>query len=395
MQEGSRKFKYDRKFYNSKARQWLFPLVFMALICLLVQPVYAASFDCKKAGTEMEKTICSDSKLSQLDEKLAAAYREALEKAPQKGESLREGQRQWLRERNECADTHCIKDAYKLRLADLKLVSTGLASEKGTKSQQGAESSNIAATGSEATKEYPPYPDVWGYELPWPDLGQVFVYKMQNGDYAITYPFREKEEDKYFIKYFFSEKQKILTKEEYRLIQQRKSAEKYNITLKNGEHMTRFVFDAGGECTNYFSDNYFNKTDKTGRIVFKKMAFYLHDVYKKVTFLDLYELRKCAGPGEMLMRLENVGDSFIPLDDGTFLLLNRDGGFILRFDKDLNTKSELLNKKVYLIDRDFFVKNFVDKYRLDDSAQSYQTLHDELLKYFMSLKKIILNRGGY
>ncbi|QNQ11771.1 lysozyme inhibitor LprI family protein [Sphingomonas alpina] len=38
----------------------------------------AASFDCAKASTRVEKLICSDPQLSHLDDSLAAAYREAL-----------------------------------------------------------------------------------------------------------------------------------------------------------------------------------------------------------------------------------------------------------------------------------------------------------------------------
>jgi uncharacterized protein len=34
----------------------------------------AASFDCGKAGTKVEKIVCSDADLSKLDEELNAAY---------------------------------------------------------------------------------------------------------------------------------------------------------------------------------------------------------------------------------------------------------------------------------------------------------------------------------
>ncbi|MBV9516701.1 MAG: DUF1311 domain-containing protein, partial [Hyphomicrobiales bacterium] len=38
----------------------------------------AASFDCKKAGTVFEKTVCATPKLSQADDALAQAFAEAL-----------------------------------------------------------------------------------------------------------------------------------------------------------------------------------------------------------------------------------------------------------------------------------------------------------------------------
>jgi hypothetical protein len=88
----------------------------------------------------------------------------------------------------------------------------------------------------------------------------------------------------------------------------------------------------------------------------------------------------------MQMTLENVGSGFVLLNDGTFLLINGYGGFIIRFDKDLNTKSELLNKKLFLIDRDVFVKKFLNKHKLGKTAKDLQALHDDLVKYFMDIK---------
>ena len=93
----------------------------------------AASFDCKKAKTEIGKTICADPQLSALDEKLAEVYRTALAKLSPEGQRLlREGQRTWLKVLpSDCAakDTSriCIETAYKDRLRELasKMVQVG------------------------------------------------------------------------------------------------------------------------------------------------------------------------------------------------------------------------------------------------------------------------------
>ncbi|MES2058890.1 MAG: hypothetical protein V4564_23325 [Pseudomonadota bacterium] len=51
----------------------------LGLVLLIgTAPAGAASFDCAKASTRVEKLVCSDPQLSRLDERLAAAYREAL-----------------------------------------------------------------------------------------------------------------------------------------------------------------------------------------------------------------------------------------------------------------------------------------------------------------------------
>ena len=93
----------------------------------------AASFDCKKAKTEVEKTVCADPQLSAWDEKLAETYRAALAKLSPEGQRLlREGQREWLKDLSKsCAAGSavrlCIETAYKDRLRELssKMVQVG------------------------------------------------------------------------------------------------------------------------------------------------------------------------------------------------------------------------------------------------------------------------------
>lgn len=80
----------------------------------------AASFDCTKATSKIEKMICNDSDLSQLDEDLSAAYRSALQEGKQ-SEELKQDQRRWIKERNSCSDITCVKESYKSRIATLSL----------------------------------------------------------------------------------------------------------------------------------------------------------------------------------------------------------------------------------------------------------------------------------
>lgn len=77
----------------------------------------AASFDCSKAASPVERLVCEDPQLSQLDEKLAAAY-QAKTLTTSDSNSVRE-QRQWLARRNRCPDRVCVRTAYEERLAQL------------------------------------------------------------------------------------------------------------------------------------------------------------------------------------------------------------------------------------------------------------------------------------
>jgi len=85
-------------------------------------PVQAASFDCTKARTKVEHLICSNSELSELDDKLAEKYKTALQNKAQAG-VVRQAQKIWLKERNECGTVNCMQDSYRERIKELSDVS--------------------------------------------------------------------------------------------------------------------------------------------------------------------------------------------------------------------------------------------------------------------------------
>ena len=65
----------------------------------------AAGFDCKRAKSLVEKQICGVPELSKRDGEVAALYTRTLAVLARDGAtSLREEQRGWLREREECED---------------------------------------------------------------------------------------------------------------------------------------------------------------------------------------------------------------------------------------------------------------------------------------------------
>lgn len=84
----------------------------------------AASFDCAKAASYVEKTVCSDEGLSNSDEELARAYRVAMGLVTDT-RSLKEGQQHWLRQvRNQCETPTCLSDAYDKRVDVLWKIAT-------------------------------------------------------------------------------------------------------------------------------------------------------------------------------------------------------------------------------------------------------------------------------
>lgn len=100
------------------------PVAALALLGLFAgSAAQAASFDCNKARTPMEKAICSDMKLSALDDELNAAYKAAAERSGNK-EAIRRWQRDWLKsyEVTHCTDAACWQVQFSERIAALRNV---------------------------------------------------------------------------------------------------------------------------------------------------------------------------------------------------------------------------------------------------------------------------------
>lgn len=104
------------------------PFIAMS-VCLaasLSLPVSAAtpSFDCRKAGNDVERTICRDAELAGLDRTLAELYRTVLARSlPSDQRALKRDQQAWLAGRNDCSgysdQRGCIKAEYESRIRDL------------------------------------------------------------------------------------------------------------------------------------------------------------------------------------------------------------------------------------------------------------------------------------
>jgi uncharacterized protein len=107
-------------------------IIIIVLYGLLSTQATAASFDCKKAASWMEKTICADEVLSQFDDQLAKSYHDALTSlSPEGQKETKQYQKQWVKEISPyCKDrlkakrddnaTQCFKDVYKKRIKQLQ-----------------------------------------------------------------------------------------------------------------------------------------------------------------------------------------------------------------------------------------------------------------------------------
>ena len=81
-------------------------------------PAYAASYECAKAQSTVEKLICADVELSKLDEQLGQAWKQHLRNNKFQNQ-FRNTQKHWIAQRNQCQDADCLKQTYQARLQQM------------------------------------------------------------------------------------------------------------------------------------------------------------------------------------------------------------------------------------------------------------------------------------
>jgi len=108
----------------------VYPLLYTSSKLLLILGVFiaysaticAASFDCKKAVTLVETTICAKDEISNLDSQVAQLYNNALD-ASVNLNSIKYEQNSWLKNvRDKCTNTECLKNAYLARIDELNKI---------------------------------------------------------------------------------------------------------------------------------------------------------------------------------------------------------------------------------------------------------------------------------
>jgi uncharacterized protein len=93
----------------------MFRFFFLILFFFNLSQAGAASFDCAKAGTPFEKTICSNPNLSSLDDRVAQLYG-AAKASSTNPDQLKAEQINWIKEARTCGtDVLCIEVAYRKR----------------------------------------------------------------------------------------------------------------------------------------------------------------------------------------------------------------------------------------------------------------------------------------
>jgi uncharacterized protein YecT (DUF1311 family) len=357
-------------------------IAWIILGCLtLVASTHATSFDCAKAGNQTEKIICSDERLSKLDDELNSAYRAAIKDESQ-SLTIKQTQKQWMKDRNDCPNADCVIRAYQKRLSEL-------------------------TSNSSTNKKYSPYSDVWQWELkPKYSALPIQLFLLSNGDVLEGYEFVGN-------KLLFGGQTVVKGKLRSR------TAGKFDgaLTLSDGTLVTGVK---GGnlfgrlELTNGLvvesNDNWrvkcfhgpvrdslsiFNGkkyVDKANKVIFvllDKPEQNTWDKPKPLPGSDI-EVDPCneEGPPGFTTKVRAIsGAGMLPLDDGTFLMpIGND--LIVRFDEHFNTKSQLLNHRFFVFDlndSNLFIDKINGKY-YDLEETGYQPIYDDLYNYLTGIR---------
>ncbi len=125
-----------------------FPALIAVLMVASTVTARAASFDCVKAASPIEKMICEDPTLSMADGHLAEAFKAALAASPDPAQ-LHADERKWLAERDKITDVEELRHAYRKRIDILEEDTEKWRSAKNDPGQARAE----AAIGAKSTIE--------------------------------------------------------------------------------------------------------------------------------------------------------------------------------------------------------------------------------------------------
>ena len=242
----------------------------------------------------------------------------------------------------------------------------------------------------EASEPFPPYPDVWGRELPYPGDGSYSihqeVFEAPDGRVIVSIyasPLRS-DEFEYRVLDFFSGEMRTIDKKisyDIRSGGKHKRLLEWNLNLADGGRLENESSGRFGSCTVTY-DLHFVKRNRNGEVVADKMLLYLYDRPVRVGIVPYCEIS--GDRAHFHQNWQQIEPAFAPLKDGTFLAYDTRGPFIVRFDPDLNAPF-IDNKRLFLLDR-AVVMDLVDEAFARDGP-SLQNIDDVIYDYLIKLRE--------
>jgi hypothetical protein len=260
-------------------------------------------------------------------------------------------------------------------------------------------------------KAYPPYPDVWGYDISeypavkWGQSGKQ-AYRMEDGDIwfiidysykikdPLKFPYEYYDEEYILLKFFSGEQRKINAKERTELFALTKGKDVYSeiVSFSDGSTLQWKSGLAPRLCSTLdFVRGYFLKTD----LAKNEIKYSILAARPQVDMIS--DQATCEEQaGHFLYQKIYPLYNLIDLGDDTFLAYTGGSNLILRFDRNINTQFKPVTPTI-VRSYDFIRRNFfVVEYQLIEEIASktikrnvpyYQTIHDELLLYLQKKYK--------
>jgi uncharacterized protein len=319
-------------------------------VVLLFAPIMgnAASFDCKKATTDVEKMICTEARLSQLDDEMAVLYKVTLKSAASLGErdGILSDQRAWLKQRDKCQISSCISLEYSRRNDVLK---------------------NWHAVRADARvpKHYPPYPDVWEYQNADPEWRVIKARRTETGDVMIKFsPVKYDQKDRQ-MSFFAPGKWSTLSFEESSQIWG--GIFPYD-SARFSDGSKLIAGDSRNSRCYRKLEASITKSDSNRNYLGNWYVLYI--LPKPLPYATKPE---CDDGPDFVARVGVLSGSLTALEDDTFLLADSPSGLVIRFDTNFQSKSKLVGSKVFVFTQQEYYDLFGD---LD--ARYWQEAHDKL-----------------
>lgn len=259
-------------------------------------------------------------------------------------------------------------------------------------------------------KSYPPYPDVWGYdlsELPAMQWGavSVFAYAMDDGDiwFLMTHSYKTSNpmdffspdtDRKWFLLKFFKGEQTELSaqavEEVFKVTEGKEVEEKWHtselMTFRDGSKLSVHYGSMPKMCfIPSCYRNYFIKTDMDGKetkysvlVAAPQVRIYQDENFGEAEGAPFFYEKLCSFT------------SIVPLKDDTFIVFENGGNVILRLDKDLKTNFKPITP-LSISGKEILRNFFIVDYSLIEGLLSqfilkpipvYQNVHDALLLHF-------------
>ena len=247
-----------------------------------------------------------------------------------------------------------------------------------------------AGAEGERAKSYPPYPDVWDWQVPPRSADQIlFTQKLQDGDILFLYPASRKKRFGNVAGSTFFGKAKY-TNKTIDEISIKSSESSKQLKMSTGYYILSNPGPTVQNCYNGLDSNV-SVVDfidqKAGEIKAIKTKVFLYVLPVPRVHVSP---NHCNETNTFKVYVTALEGELVPLDDKTMLLVDRTYGVAVRIDEDLGTRSKLLSDRLFVLDQSELDKWLSDSHfgdRVELGGIDFGQMQNELLQWLSKRRK--------